>query len=299
MTDKMRPSGPDLTCDEVRDLAAAFVLDALDADEAEAVRVHLASCPDAHDEMAELAMLASALPVLAEAVPVVEPSAGLKARIMAAAAADLDDRAARSGAAGALVAPVAPVAVEAPPSVASAPVPFPSAASRAARAPARGSVSTGTWALRIAAVLAIALLGGWNVLLQGQLGQSRTYEQNVAAVLDVAGLPGSLTAILTAVGGDGPAGLAAVASDGAIRLAMRDLAPTHGTQVYEAWVIGQDGVPVPLGDFRVDASGTAYFEGDGLPTQDGIVLALTLEPAPGATVPSSPPVSAGTATTAS
>ena len=300
MTDKMRLSGPDLTCDEVRDLAAAFVLDALDADEAEAIRVHLASCPDAHDEVAELAMLASALPVLAEAVPVVEPSAGLKARIMAAAAADLDDRAARSGAAGALV---APGPVEAPSSVASEPVPFPSAASRAARAPARaparGSVSTGTWALRIAAVLAIALLGGWNVLLQGQLGQSRTYEQNEAAVLDVAGLPGSLTAILTAEGGDGPAGLAAVASDGAIRLAMRDLAPTHGTQVYEAWVIGQDGVPVPLGDFRVDASGTAYFEGAGMPTHDGIVLALTLEPAPGATAPSSPPVSAGTATTAS
>ena len=296
MTDAMRPSRPDLTCDEVRDMAAAFVLDALDTDEAEAVRVHLASCPDAHDEMAELAMLASALPVLAEAVPVVEPPAGLKARIMAAAAADLHDRAARSGAAGA---PVAPTSVKAPPSVATAPLPFPSAASRAARAPARGSVSSGAWALRIAAVLAIALLGGWNVLLQGQLGQSRTYEQNVAAVLDVAGLPGSLTAILTAEGGDGPAGLAAVASDGAIRLAMRDLAPTHGTQVYEAWVIGQDGVPVPLGDFRVDASGTAYFEGGGLPTQDGIVLALTLEPAPGATVPSSPPVSAGTATTAS
>ncbi len=295
MTDKMRPSGPDLTCDEVRDLAAAFVLDALDTDEAEAVRVHLASCPDAHDEMAELAMLASALPVLDEAVPVVEPPAGLKARIMAAAAADLQDPAARSGAAGASV---APTSVKAPPSVAAAPLPQ-SAASRAARAPARGSVSTGTWALRIAAVLAIALLGGWNVLLQGQLGQSRTYEQNVAAVLDVAGRPGSLTAILTAEGGDGPAGLAAVASDGGIRLAMRDLAQTHGTQVYEAWVMGKDGVPVALGGFRVDTSGTGYFEGGGLPTHDGIVLALTLEPAPGATAPSSPPVSAGTATTAS
>ena len=151
MTDAMRPSGPDLTCDEVRDMAAAFVLDAIDTDEAEAVRVHLASCPDAHDEIAELAMLASALPVLDEAVPVVEPPAGLKARIMAAAAADLQDRAARSGAAGASV---APTSVKAPPSVAAAPLPFPSAASRAARAPLRGSAFTGTWALRIAAVLA-------------------------------------------------------------------------------------------------------------------------------------------------
>ena len=41
--------------------------------------------------------------------------------------------------------------------------------------------------------------------------------------------------------------------------------------------------------------GIAYFEGTGLPTQDGIVLALTLEPGPGATAPSSDPVSVGTA----
>ena len=78
-----------LTCDEVRELAGSFVLGALDADEEAAVREHLATCPEAHEEIAELG---GVLPALAESVPVVEPPAGLKGRIMAAAAADLEER---------------------------------------------------------------------------------------------------------------------------------------------------------------------------------------------------------------
>ncbi len=81
-------------------------------------------------------------------------------------------------------------------------------------------------------------------------------------------------------------------------MAMRDLAPTTGDQVYEAWVIVGDGVPVPLGGFTVGSAGTATFQASGLPTDAGIVLALTLEPGPGATTPTMPIVSAGTATAA-
>lgn len=284
MTGMTRPT-PELTCDEVRDLAASFVLGALDADEAAAVRAHLATCTDPHAEMAELG---SVLAVLAESVPVVEPPAALKGRIMAAAAADLDARKSVTTPSEGAATPSEPAA---------APRALPTAGERQARA-ARRTSSIGTWALRIAAVLAIVALAGWNLLLQGQLNEARTYEQDVAAVLDAAGQPGSLTAILHGEGGNGPAGLAAVGSDGVVKLAMRDLPPTQGDQVYEAWVIGVDGKPVALGGFRVGPSGTAFFEGSGLPTEDGIVLALTLEPGPGATAPSSPPVSAGTASAA-
>lgn len=287
MTDRSHPIGPDpagLTCDEIRDLAAAFVLDALDADEARAVRAHLETCADPHAEMAELA---SVVPVLGASVPMVEPPSGLKGRIMAAAAADLE---ARGGAAS--VVPVAPAPIVpapvAPAPVTPAPTPIPIDSRR----------SSGTWAWRIAAVLAIALLGGWNLLLQGQLSAAQTYEQNVAAVLEAAGQPGSLTAVLTADGAGGPAGLAAVSATGEVTLAMQELAPTSGTQVYEAWVIGGDGVPAPLGSFTVGPSGTASFEAEGIPTEPGIVLALTLEPGPGATTPTLPIVSLGTATAA-
>ena len=297
MTDITRPTRPDLTCDDVRELAASFVLGALDEDEADAVRAHVATCTDPHAELAELG---SVLTALAESVPVVQPPAELKGRILAAAAADIEGRASLAPVttAPATTAPAttAPATTTPATSETPAPTPFPSATERQQRA--AGRAGPGIWILRIAAVLAIALLGGWNLLLQGQLGEARTYEQNVAAVLAVAGQPGSLTAVLTATGGQGPAGLAAVASDGSVRIAMRELPATTGTQVYETWVIGGDGVPRALGGFRVGPTGVAYFEGGGVPAQDGIVLALTLEPGPGATAPSSAPVSLGKAVAA-
>ena len=70
---------------------------------------------------------------------------------------------------------------------------------------------------------------------------------------------GALTAVLTAEGGTGPSGLAAVAADGAITLAMHDLTPTAGDQVYELWVIGDDGKPMPLGGFQVADRATWAF----------------------------------------
>src|SRR6478736_1932300 len=87
MSDLRRPA--DLTCDEVRELAGAFVLGALREEDAAAVRAHLDTCPDAH---AEILALAEMLPVLAASVPPVEPSAGLRDRLIAAAAADLEAR---------------------------------------------------------------------------------------------------------------------------------------------------------------------------------------------------------------
>jgi anti-sigma-K factor RskA len=134
-------------------------------------------------------------------------------------------------------------------------------------------------------------------VLRNQLDAAQAYEQSVAQVLDVAAQPGSLTAILSADGGTG-SGLAAIDSSGKVTLAMQDLAATSGNQVYEAWVIGGDGVPVPLGSFAVGNAGTASFVASGLPTTSGVVLALTLEPGPGAQTPTLPIISKGVATEA-
>jgi anti-sigma-K factor RskA len=285
-------SGPDamreLTCDQVREMAGAFVLGALDVHEDAAVRAHLASGAHAGDHP-EIAELGSVLPAFNEVVPMIEPPAGLKIRILAAAAADLE---ARRGTAPARIAPApaASAADTARPSVAT-PLAFTSAGERAAR---RSRASTGTWLLRIAAVLAIAALGGWNLLLQNDLSAARSYEQSVASVLDTAAQPDSLTAVLAGEGGTG-AGLAAVDRGGNVNLAIRNLQPTSGAAVYEAWVIASDGVPVPLGGFQVGKDGTASFRASGVPASSGIVLALTLEPGPGATAPTLPIISKGVA----
>lgn len=303
MTDERRPSNAaELTCDEVRDLAASFVLGALEADEAHAVRAHLATCPNPHPEMEELG---GVMPALDASVPLIEPPPELKGRIMAAAAADLE---ARRAAAVAPTAPLAPAAVPAAPTAPvtpaaapAAPIPFPTPADREERAvaAARRPAAPIRWALAIAAALVIALLGGLNLQLQSQLRDAHAYEQQVAAVLDAANRPGALTAVLRSTEGGGPSGLAAITSDGVARFAMRDLAPTTGTQVYEAWVIVGSSAPVALGGFQVGGNRVGYLEARGLPTDSGIVLAFTREPAPGATAPSSDPVSVGTATAAS
>ncbi len=267
-----------MTCDDVRDLAASFVLGALTPGEEAAVRDHLTTCPEEHPEFAELG---GVVPYLAASVEPVEPPAALRARILHAAAAER---------------PARPVerAVE--------PIPFPAAAERTARA-AR-SRPAGSWVMRIAAALALVALGAWNLQLQARLSgveddlaAARAYQNGVATVLAVATQAGAQTAFLAAADpGTRATGVAAAGPDGAVVVAMHGLAPTAGAEVYEAWVIVGDAAPVPLGGFTVGADGTGVFRGVTALAGPGAVLALTLEPGPGATTPTLPVLTVGSLT---
>ena len=254
------------------DLAAAYVLGALEPGEEAAVREHLLSCSLPHDEFAELG---GVVPYLADFpdLELVEPPPALRDRIMAAAAADLAER---TGAASA-----APATPDLPERTA---VPFPSAAERADRTTRRTTTRLG-WVARIAAVVAIVILGGWNVLLQGQLSDARAYDRAVAAVIDAAGKPGSQSVVLSPQPGSGARGIAAVASDGSVVMAMRDLPATTGTQVYEAWVIVGTAAPVPVGGFTVGSAGLAAVTTTPVATPPGSTIALSLEPSAGSTAP--------------
>jgi len=281
-----------LTHDDVRDLAAGFVLGALTPEEEAAVRDHLATCAEPHPELAELG---GVVPYLAESLEPVEPPAALRDRILHAAAMA---RPAEGDAQVELTAAPtsAPAQARGP-----APLPFPTAEERAARAVARRS-RPGTWAMGIAAVLAIAVLGAWNLQLQGRLSDiegdlaaATAYQQGVARVLEVATQPGARTAII-APAPNAPttaSGLAATGPDGTVVISMHDLAPTRGTQVYEAWVIVGENAPVPLGGFIVGEAGTGTFTGSTGLAEPGAILALTLEPGPGATTPSPPVLTVG------
>ena len=256
-----------LTHEQVLDLAAAFVLGALDPEEEQAVRDHLASCDLAHNEIGELG---GVVPYLGESVDQVEPPAGLKSRIMAAAAADLEAR--RRGA-------------STPPSADRQVVPFPGAEEREVR---RRRTSVVGWALRVAAVLVIAALGVWNLRLQQDLNATRND-------LNQALQPTNAVAVLRPEGA-GPSGVALVQADGAVRLEMRNLSPTTGSQVYEAWVIAPGGAPVPIGGFTVGQDGTGNLLARQAGATAGATLALTREPGPNATTPTLPIVASGVAT---
>jgi anti-sigma-K factor RskA len=254
-----------LRCSEVEDLAPAFVLGALESAESDAVRRHLAECPEAHPEMAELH---SVVPALFEVVEPVAPPAGLKDRILTAAA---DTQRASD----------TQRVTERPESAQPRPA-------GDERTPGWTSIfRRPIWApVAIAAALAVAALGFWNLQLQREIDGLTAYREGVIEVIREADKPGSMLTALAPPEGSGPTGLAAVGGDGSVALVMRDLAPTSGTEVYEAWVIAGQEAPVPIGEFRPDAAGTATFAGaHATPDAPYVTVAVSREPGPDSTTP--------------
>jgi anti-sigma-K factor RskA len=277
---------PRMTHDEARDLAAGYVLGALERSEEAAVRDHLATCTEPHPEFEAMGGVVPALVELDDIV-LVEPPAALGSRIMAAAAADLAANPRWSA---------APVATPVASRAAERTVAFPTAAERDDRTRrAQTRTSRLDWALRIAAVIAIVAVGAWGLNLQRQLDAAQRFDRAVASVVQAAGQPGASTLALAAAEGAAANGVAAVTADGSVVLAMHDLAATNGSQVYEAWVIVGKNAPLAVGGFTVDSSGTAAFRTVPATTPPGAVIALTLEPQAGSTAPKGPIVSSGVA----
>jgi anti-sigma-K factor RskA len=262
-----------MTHDDAIDLAAGYVLGALEPAEEAAVHEHLVTCPEPHPEFAEFGGIVSALLV---DVPLVEPPVALRDRIMEAARADLGSRRRP------------PVTAPSPTVLPSA---FPSAIEREARRTARTSGLD--WLLRIAAVIAIVAIGAWGLGVQRQLDAARQFDQAVANVLDAAGRPGAHAVILSPAQGKQGQGIAAVAPDGTVTLAMRDLPATNDGQVYTTWVIVGKNAPIAVADFTVDANGTAAVTSRPAQTPPGAILAVTLEPNRGNTAPQGPIISTG------
>ena len=269
-----------LHCADATNFAAGFVLGALEPAEADTVRAHLAGCPEPHAEFSELG---SVVPALFETVDLVEPPAALRDRILAAAAADTQrtDEAQR--------APTQPTLV------ALRPIVVPRVVDSRRSGWAGGLFRRPIWvAVALAAALAVVALGAWNLQLRDQLSGLTAYQNGVAAVLDKAAQPGAQLAVLAAPAtGVGANGLAVVGDDGSVALVMRDLAPTTGAQVYEAWLIAGSGAPIPIGGFAVGAGGSATFTAPHPSLGGGVTIALTLEPGPGATTPTLPIIAVG------
>ena len=270
-----------LSHDEAVELAAPYVLGALEPREEAAIREHVRTCPESHAEFEELG---SVVPALAEAVEPVEPPAALKSRILAAAAAERT-RPTPVVSTPVVAAPVdmAPVAAPAP---AEAPIPIDSR---------RRGPSPVSWFLVAAAGIAVVALVAVNLLTLGRLNASEQYARDVAAVLDVGSQPGAVTAVLAPTEDGGPRGLGAVGPDGTVTMAVQDLDPTSGSEVYEGWAIVGDAAPMPLGGFTVGDGGTGRLDGTGVPAEPGVTLALTREPGPGAQTPTLPILTAGVA----
>jgi hypothetical protein len=274
-----RPVAP-LSCAEASDLAAGFVLGSLDAEETARLRDHLSTCPEPHSEIDELGGVA---PYLTDTLEPVEPPADLGRRILAAVAAEAAAKVER----GAATAPPSRGPVS--------PLVGPSAAVVSLAAERARRRSPLAWGAAIAAVLVIATLGAWNLSLRAELEAATAYDTTVQRVIGLATAPGGQAAILKPQVPGGPAGIAAVGPDGRVEIALRDLAPTSGTEVYEAWLIGPDKTPVALGSLTPGSGGLGVLHAAGAPAGQNVTIALTREPTAGRTSPTPPVLSAGVA----
>lgn len=207
-----------MNCTFVDELAAAYALGGVEADEERAVSAHLETCNEPHLEARELIGAGGILVALGEPV---SPSSQLRDRLMATVATAPQDH--------------RPVLERAP-------------AREATLAPA-GPVP---WWRRVASPMALAAvalaaaigLGAWNVSLGQQIAerdQALRAIANADAVHQVAGSAGS--------------GL--LVDDGGTAIFVAEgLAGLPSGSLYELWLIDSDGVPVSVGTVE-DVAGVA------------------------------------------
>ncbi len=198
-----------MNCLMVDELAAAYALGAVEADEERAMGEHLAQCDQPHPEARELIGAGS---LVAAGLEPVIPTAALRSRLMATVAETPQEH--RSAQ------PAAP-----------------------SHEPDRALVARRPWwqagwvpaALGAAGVAVILALGAWNLALNQQVAERDAILAAVAsadAVHQVAGSNG--TGLL-------------IEQDGEGTFIAEDLAELPAGSLYEMWLIGPDGTPVAVG----------------------------------------------------
>ncbi len=292
MSDRMR-----LTHAEADELAGLFVLDALEVDEMDAVREHLATCGGPHPAFAELG---GVVPALFETIEPVDAPADLRARVLGAVAGveqlpALDSKAApvmMRGAPG----------VGAVAGVSAAPANRAPTSGRAAELGAPISISAARkrymgrspWqtALAAAAVLLIVVLGGWNLILQDRAGSAENRVSILRDAIAASTDPSSQVALLRGTGtAAGASGLAVFPSGRPGTIVVEGLPPAASGRTYQAWFLA-NGTPVSAGLMSVGSDGLAVLSGLS-PASGTDTIALTDESAGGAQSPTGKPIVAG------
>jgi hypothetical protein len=231
-----------------RDLLGAFALGAIDAEEADSVRAHLATCAECQAEMTELWLAADSLPDMIEPM---EPPPALRDRIAAAVMAETASTPHGPAA--------APETAAFPSGLTMAPV---ERVSEPIRKPASFWSRATPWAAAAAILLLLSAgLLVWNLRLREQIATAPAAETIALAPTDVAP--------------DARGEVTYLPQDDLFILEVRDLPPLEPDQVYEVWLIGADG-PEPAGIFDQPTDHHAIVaDRDQYET-----LAITAEPGP-------------------
>ena len=257
-----------ISCDRVRDLAAGFVLGALDESDLDAIREHLASCPEPHPEIGELGGVVSYIG--GSLIPITPPR-HLKAAVLATVQAEM--------AAARLVegSPI-PLPVQKSVAPAAAPVELPSNVVSLTEVRWRRVRRVGTWVTRVAAVAAIVVLASYSLAVQPELGAAQKDEDHAKIIQNDQRFPGARAAVLAPEAGQAGTGTAVLLASGHLDIHLHGLPATSNDQVYMLWYSSDGGSITKSAWFTVDSSGEAFVAVDGNPPTDSLWLMICLEP---------------------
>jgi anti-sigma-K factor RskA len=262
-------SGQHITRPEDFDL---FALGALDADERQVIEAHVASCADCAQKLAEAQ---GRMALLALAAPRVEPSAGVKERLMRQLHATAE------GSGGSLA--------------------------RAKREQIPSGTSGRWWAVLIpvASAFALATILLWlhNEQLTRQLADLRETVQYQKKELEesehIAGLLAARDTIVVPLAAQkgAPQGSARVVYNSREGMMMYDgtLPPAPTDKVYQIWLVPMSGAPISTGWFTERPGKPGHMM---MKVPEGVAakaFAVTLEPAGGMPQPTGPMVLVGPA----
>jgi len=229
-------------------LLGAFALGAVTAEEAAAVREHLATCAECQAEIAALWVAVDTLPALVDPM---EPPPALRGRISEAILADVAAR------------PVTPAAPAPPARIIPASAPLPMVLPAEPIRPARWWSAPAPWAA--AAAILLLLSAGmlfWNLQLRDQIDRAPVPETFALAAADIAPDARGVVTYLP--------------DDRLMMLSVRDLPALAPGEVYEVWLIEGDEAPVPAGVFDQSTAQHAIVADRALYD----TLAITNEPGP-------------------
>lgn len=268
MSQQLPPGGPG---DDVHALAAAYALNAVDADERESFERHLATCEDCRREVAELSEVTVAL---SEDLAV-EPPPALREQLLAQIATTPQD---------------GPTPVEVPtheegptpvgaPTHQDGPAHHVGPMDEVAAHRARRSGGPGRWLLAGAAAAAIAI--GAVAITQWP---TDTPDPAIVAVQEVLEAP---DAVETTESVDGTTFTVVTASslDRAV-LVTEDLPGAADGEDYQLWFVHEDGTAVSAGLMPREGDQVAL---EGAPA-GAVAVGVTVEPAGGSEQPTSDPI---------
>jgi hypothetical protein len=263
-----------MTCDRVRELASGFVLGALDTNEMIAVADHLDNCAHDHPEIDEFG---GVLPYLAESLEPVEPPSWLRESVIAAAKADLAaTRRIGLPSERRVYEPVAVVVPATVPDETAAPAVATITSIAKARVSRRRRALT--WSMRVAAAVAIVVLTGTGVVVQGNLDKASKSQIEDSKIVYAFQDNQTRSAAMSAPGSSKIAGIALLMPTGHIILKMYALAPTRNDEVYAVWLTTDQGGPTKVGSFTPEDTVVGFLEVDNVHTSASVWIFVSKEP---------------------